>query len=200
MTPTRFLPRILKQNHFLFSTSTPTLKRSRPQSLFHRAGARRYASTEASTGSTIINFGVGATLLLGLGIIFVYVTDTRASAHRYIVIPALRLVYRDPEEAHHAGNSILKRMWDLGLHPRERHDPDAEGDLSVEVFGHTLRNPIATSAGIDKHCDIPDALFEIGPAIIEIGGATPMPQDGNDKPRVFRLSSQNALINRYGLN
>jgi dihydroorotate dehydrogenase len=43
-------------------------------------------------------------------------------------------------------------------------------------------------------------LLAIGPAIIEIGGTTPMPQNGNDKPRVFRLPSQNALINRYGLN
>lgn len=73
-------------------------------------------------------------------------------------------------------------------------------NLEVEVFGHTLSNPIGTSAGIDKHAEIPDALFALGPSIIEIGGTTPYPQDGNVKPRVFRLPSQNALINRYGLN
>jgi len=116
------------------------------------------------------------------------------------VIPALRLVYRDPEDAHHAGNHILKALWDFGLHPRERGDPDQKKDLEVEVFGQLLRNPIATSAGIDKQADIPDVLFEIGPSIIEIGGTTPMPQNGNDKPRVFRLTSQQAMINRYGLN
>ena len=72
--------------------------------------------------------------------------------------------------------------------------------MEIEVFGHTLSNPIGTSAGIDKHAEIPDPLFALGPSVIEIGGATPYPQDGNPKPRVFRLPSQKALINRYGLN
>jgi dihydroorotate dehydrogenase len=47
---------------------------------------------------------------------------------------------------------------------------------------------------------VPDALFDLGPAIVEVGGTTPLPQDGNPKPRVFRLPSQHAMINRYGLN
>lgn len=164
---------------------------------------RRPVSTSQQTQpvtSRFVNFFYGATLVLGLGIIYVYVTDTRASVHRYVVIPALRLVYRDPEEAHHAGNHVLKSLWDFGIHPRERGDPDSKKDLETEVFGHKLRNPIATSAGIDKHADIPDVLFAIGPAIIEIGGTTPLPQNGNPQPRVFRLTSQQAIINRYGLN
>lgn len=165
----------------------------------------RYATTSArgaasSTGRRALNFVYGSTLILGFGLIYVYITDTRASAHRWIVIPALRLIVHDPEEAHEYGNKMLKALWQFGLHPRERGDPDKQGDLAIEVFGHTLRNPIGTSAGIDKHADIPDPLLAIGPAIIEIGGTTPMPQNGNDKPRVFRLPSQNALINRYGLN
>ncbi|KIV89480.1 dihydroorotate dehydrogenase (fumarate) [Exophiala mesophila] len=174
---------------------------ARPQ--FTRPTFQRRASTATeapAATSRLVNFFYGSTLLLGLGIAFVYVTDTRASVHRYIVIPALRFIYRDPEDAHHAGNHILKTLWDIGLHPRERNDLDSAKDLQVEVFGHTLRNPIATSAGIDKHADIPDPLFAIGPAIVEIGGTTPVPQPGNPKPRVFRLTSQNALINRYGLN
>lgn len=146
------------------------------------------------------NLFYGTSLILGFGVIYFYITDTRASAHRWAVIPALRLVYPDPEEAHHAGNSVLKALWQFGLYPRERGDPDAKGDLEVDVFGHTLTNPIGTSAGIDKHADIPNPLFAIGPSIIEIGGTTPMPQNGNEKPRVFRLSSQSAMINRYGLN
>ena len=150
--------------------------------------------------SRLINVLYGATLILGFGIIYVYITDTRASAHRWIVVPALRLIYRDPEEAHYAGNQALKALWDFGLYPRERGDPDSKRDLAIDVFGQTLRNPIGTSAGIDKHADIPDPLFAIGPAIIELGGATPKPQPGNEKPRVFRLTSQNAMINRYGLN
>ncbi|KAL2443593.1 Dihydroorotate dehydrogenase (quinone), mitochondrial [Exophiala dermatitidis] len=166
---------------------------------------RRHASTSDSPststwGSRLLKVAYAATLVLGLGIVYVYVTDTRASAHRYIVVPALRLIYRDPEEAHRVGNQALKTLWDLGLYPRERGRGDEQGDLAVEVFGRTLKNPIATSAGIDKHADIPDALFAIGPAIVEIGGTTPLPQEGNPKPRVFRLPSQEAMINRYGLN
>lgn len=188
------------------------LRASRPKFAGHSAWARpqfarptfqRHASTAtepAAATSRLVNFFYGSTLLLGLGIVFVYVTDTRASVHRYVVIPALRFVYRDPEDAHHAGNRFLKTLWEIGLHPRERSDPDSARDLQVEVFGHTLQNPIGTSAGIDKHADIPDPLFAIGPAIIEIGGTTPLPQPGNPKPRVFRLTSQSAFINRYGLN
>lgn len=63
-----------------------------------------------------------------------------------------------------------------------------------------LSNPIGISGGLDKHAEIPDALFDIGPAVVEVGGTTPLPQEGNPRPRVFRLPSQNAMINRYGLN
>lgn len=164
---------------------------------------QRSASTNQQASpvtSRLVSFFYGTTLVLGLGIVFVYATDTRASVHRYVVIPALRLIYRDPEEAHHATNHVLKSLWEFGINPRERGDPDSKKDLETEIFGQKLQNPIATSAGIDKHADIPDALFAIGPAIIEIGGTTPLPQAGNPQPRVFRLTSQQALINRYGLN
>ena len=89
------------------------------------------------------------------------------------------------------------------MHPRERSFGKIDGreaDLTVEVFGHTLDNPIGTSAGIDKHAEIPDPLLNLGPAIIELGGATPNPQNGNERPRVWRVSSQKGLVNRYGLN
>ena len=101
------------------------------------------------------------------------------------------------------GTEALKALYAYGLHPRERTtDPGSvkDTDLSVTVFGQRLQNPIGTSAGIDKLAEIPDALLAIGPAIVEVGGATPYPQDGNPKPRVFRLPSQRGLINRYGLN
>jgi dihydroorotate dehydrogenase len=94
----------------------------------------------------------------------------------------------------------LKTLYQFGLHPRERSSPDLAGDLEVEVFGHTLSNPIGTSAGIDKGAEVPTQLFALGPAIVEVGAVTPLAQPGNPKPRVFRLPSQNALINRYGFN
>ncbi|KAK4552339.1 Dihydroorotate dehydrogenase (quinone), mitochondrial [Recurvomyces mirabilis] len=138
-------------------------------------------------------------VLTGFG--YLYITDTRASIHQWLVVPTLRLLHADPEEAHHAGIRYIKGMYDFNLHPRERGNRDEEKrDLKIEVFGHVLNNPIGTSAGIDKNAEIPDALFALGPAIVEVGGATPMPQVGNAQPRVFRIPSQNALINRYGLN
>lgn len=173
-----------------------------PRQSFSRSSRRLIDVTagQPARGSGVINFFRGAVLLLGFGIVYVYITDTRASVHKWVVIPTLRYVYPDPEEAHEAGNRLLKQLFTFGIHPRERGDPDKKGDLEIEVFGTTLRNPIGTSAGIDKHAEIPDPLFALGPSIIEIGGTTPQPQPGNDKPRVFRLTNQNAMINRYGLN
>jgi dihydroorotate dehydrogenase len=160
----------------------------------------RQASTLTTPLTKLKNLFYGTALVLGSSLLYFYLTDTRASLHRWLVVPVLRRLYGDAEEAHHAGNAALKFLWQFGLYPRERGDPDRAGDLQIDVFGYTLVNPIATSAGIDKDADIPDALFAIGPSIVEIGGATPLPQDGNPKPRVFRVPSQNALINRYGLN
>jgi dihydroorotate dehydrogenase len=144
-------------------------------------------------------YGTGLVLLTAFG--YFYITDTRASVHQWLVVPSLRLLHTDPEEAHHEGIRYIKALYDFNLHPRERSKQDEEvGDLRVEVFGHILNNPIGTSAGIDKNAEIPSPLLALGPAIVEVGGATPHPQVGNPKPRVFRIPSQNALINRYGLN
>ncbi|KAK0268161.1 Dihydroorotate dehydrogenase (quinone), mitochondrial [Friedmanniomyces endolithicus] len=146
-----------------------------------------------------MNRVVGAGAFLGGAAIYAYITDTRASIHQWAAVPALRLLHQDPEEAHHAGIRYIKGLYNFNLHPRERGGHD-DGALKVEVFGHILDNPIGTSAGIDKNAEIPSPLFALGPAIVEVGGVTPHPQEGNPLPRVFRLPSQNALINRYGLN
>lgn len=164
-------------------------------------GTAQTVRTARSSYTRLKNFIVGTAAVFVLSFGYLYVTDTRAGVHQWLVIPSLRWFYSDAEDAHEAGTRILKALYAAGVHPRERGDPDAvRGDLRVEVFGHELVNPIATSAGIDKHADVPDALLSLGPAIVEIGGTTPLPQEGNPKPRVFRIPSQNALINRYGLN
>ncbi|PMD13763.1 FMN-linked oxidoreductase [Hyaloscypha hepaticicola] len=147
------------------------------------------------------NLLFGASIFLFGAFSYLYITDTRAGVHQWLAVPVLRWIYPDAEDAHHAGTATLKALYSFGIHPRERNSKAQDGaDLSVEVFGHKLQNPIGTSAGIDKLAEIPDALLALGPAIVEVGGATPYPQDGNPKPRVFRLPSQKALINRYGLN
>lgn len=165
--------------------------------------SHRHASTAALASPTNrlrnLLYGSGVVLFLAFG--YLYVTDTRASIHQWFVVPSLRLLHSDPEEAHHAGIRYIKALYDFNLHPRERSKADqALGDLTVEVFGHVLDNPVGTSAGIDKNAQIPSPLFALGPSVVEVGGATPHPQEGNPKPRVFRIPSQNALINRYGLN
>lgn len=164
----------------------------------------RHASTAATDARSAVtrtkNLIYGTVLTLGLSFGYLYVTDTRASFHQWLIVPALRQIYPDGEDAHRAGTTILKALYSFGLYPRERGDPDAAGDLEVEVFGHTLSNPIGTSAGIDKGAEVPTQLLAMGAGIVEVGAVTPRPQEGNPKPRVFRLPSQNALINRYGFN
>lgn len=70
----------------------------------------------------------------------------------------------------------------------------------VEVAGIKFRNPVGLAAGLDKNADYLDALGTLGFGFIEVGTVTPLPQDGNPKPRLFRLPAQQALINRLGFN
>lgn len=143
--------------------------------------------------------------------VYVYATDTRAFVHRYVVPPLLRAVFPDAEDAHDATVSYMKNLYELGLHPRERPSGTStttsqEPDISVQVFGDSstpyehLANPIGISAGLDKHAEIPDALFALGAAVVEVGGCTPLAQAGNPKPRMFRVPVLDGLVNRYGLN
>ena len=159
------------------------------------------AAEDARSGATRIkNLVLGSTIVVALSFTYLYVTDTRAGIHQWLVVPTLRWFVPDAEDAHMAGNKALKGLYTFGLHPRERGNPDANGDLKVEVFGHVLDNPIGTSAGLDKNAEIPDPVLALGPGLVEVGGITPLPQEGNPKPRVWRIPSQNAIINRYGLN
>ncbi|KAK5661154.1 hypothetical protein OQA88_11045 [Cercophora sp. LCS_1] len=146
--------------------------------------------------------GLSTALLTIFSLGYYYGTDTRASVHQYLVPPLLRALYPDAEEAHHAGTAALKALYPLGLHPRERAfpEPPSSSPLAITVFGTRLANPIGISAGLDKDAEIPDALFALGPAVVEVGGCTLLPQEGNPKPRVFRVPSVDGLINRYGLN
>jgi len=98
----------------------------------------------------------------------------------------------DAEDAH--GLSI--RALKSGLVPRDRR-PDPPS-LAVQVWGRPLSNPIGLAAGFDKNADVPDALLGLGFGLVEIGSVTPTPQDGNPRPRVFRLPEDRGVINRMG--
>ncbi len=70
----------------------------------------------------------------------------------------------------------------------------------VELLGLTFPNPVGLSAGLDKNGDYFNALGQLGFGFVEIGTVTPKPQDGNPKPRLFRLEDHEAIINRMGFN
>lgn len=72
--------------------------------------------------------------------------------------------------------------------------------LPVRVMGLDFPNPVGLAAGMDKNGDYIDGLGDLGFGFIEIGTVTPRPQPGNPKPRVFRLESAQAMINRLGFN
>uniref|UniRef100_A0A673L2I8 Dihydroorotate dehydrogenase (quinone), mitochondrial n=1 Tax=Sinocyclocheilus rhinocerous TaxID=307959 RepID=A0A673L2I8_9TELE len=67
----------------------------------------------------------------------------------------------------------------------------------VHVMGHKFQNPVGLAAGFDKHGESVDGLYRLGFGFVEVGTVTPKAQDGNPKPRVFRLESDQAVINRY---
>jgi dihydroorotate dehydrogenase len=75
-----------------------------------------------------------------------------------------------------------------------------EGSLEREVFGLKFDNPVGLAAGFDKDAKIFDELASFGFGFVEIGTVTPLSQNGNPKPRLFRLNDDSALINRMGFN
>lgn len=72
--------------------------------------------------------------------------------------------------------------------------------LERNVFGLKFPNPIGLAAGFDKDANLFDELSSFGFGFVEIGTVTPIPQEGNPKPRLFRLKKDNALVNRMGFN
>ena len=98
------------------------------------------------------------------------------------------------EPAHKTTIKALK----AGLGPKfnEVHSPE----LQIEIGGLTLPNPVGLAAGFDKDCEVPDAMLAAGFGFVECGTVTPRPQLGNPKPRLFRLTEDQAVINRMGFN
>ncbi|XP_015223413.2 dihydroorotate dehydrogenase (quinone), mitochondrial [Lepisosteus oculatus] len=93
---------------------------------------------------------------------------------------------------------LAVRLLALGLVPRCQHQDSAA--LEVHVLGQRFRNPVGIAAGFDKHGEAVDGLYGLGFGFVEVGTVTPQPQEGNPKPRVFRLAADQAVINRYGFN
>jgi dihydroorotate dehydrogenase len=102
----------------------------------------------------------------------------------------------DPEVAH---NLALKSLAALGP-GAALLGAGADRDEARTVMGIAFPNPVGLAAGLDKNGEYIDALAALGFGFLEIGTVTPRPQPGNPKPRMFRLTAHEAIINRLGFN
>lgn len=109
-------------------------------------------------------------------------------------LAAVALRQLDPEIGHQLALAGLR----AGLGPRVRANRFAR--LRTTVAGLELPNPVGLAAGFDKNCVAPAALLGCGFGFVECGTVTPLAQDGNPKPRLFRLSEDRSVINRMGFN
>lgn len=120
--------------------------------------------------------------------------------YKYLIKPLLFLL--PPESAHYFtffllkvackipfGKSLLSKLFSF-------HHPS----LKKKILGIDFPNPIGLAAGLDKDARWINELSSLGFGFIEIGTITPLAQPGNEKPRLFRLKKDNALINRMGFN
>lgn len=103
----------------------------------------------------------------------------------------------DAENAHDLSLIALRAAHGLHLSPLLATPPKP---LPTKAFGLTFPNPVGLAAGLDKSGAHIDELLAFGFGFIEIGTVTPKPQSGNDRPRMFRLRRDQAIINRMGFN
>lgn len=109
----------------------------------------------------------------------------------------ISLLHRlDPERAHDLTLAALRR----GLLPVPGAGPIALPRLAVRLAGMDLANPVGLAAGFDKNAVALAPLLRAGFGLVEVGAVTPLPQAGNPRPRLFRLSQDRAVINRFGFN
>jgi dihydroorotate dehydrogenase len=100
----------------------------------------------------------------------------------------------DAETAHRLTLGALR----LGVVPAG--DAVADPALAMSVIGLDFSNPVGLAAGFDKNAEVIDAMLKHGFGFVEVGSLTPEPQAGNPRPRLFRLSEDEAVINRLGFN
>ena len=107
-----------------------------------------------------------------------------------------------PEFIHHISFKLIKfgamvpgKMWAWRLLFKV-----SDSRLERKVFGLKFENPVGLAAGFDKDAKLFDELASFGFGFVEIGTVTPLPQEGNPKPRLFRLKEDSGIINRMGFN
>lgn len=122
------------------------------------------------------------------------------SLYKSLVFPLLKKA--DPEKVHYLVTDLLKFAHKIPLMPSIIRGiyTFQNPALEREVFGLKFKNPVGLAAGFDKNALWVDELANLGFGFIEIGTVTPKAQPGNDKPRLFRLVKDEAIINRMGFN
>lgn len=108
----------------------------------------------------------------------------------------------DPETAHQqvtGGLATFSKLWGAKSLIKSIYTVN-DPRLERNVFGLTFKNPVGLAAGFDKNAEHIEDMANLGFGFIEIGTVTPKPQPGNEKPRMFRLIQDEALINRMGFN
>lgn len=123
-------------------------------------------------------------------------SDSRSLLYKFVLKVGLFVTGGDAEFAHKAAVVLAK----YSFVPRDKVGND--NALSVKLWGHIIPNPIGLAAGFDKNAECVDSMLSngLGFGFTEVGSITPKPQPGNPLPRVFRLSLDKAVINRYGFN
>ena len=99
----------------------------------------------------------------------------------------------EAERAHRATIAALKLM-------PKRRPPRFPSALTTSIAGLDFPSPVGLAAGFDKDGEVVAAMLGLGFGFVEVGTLTPRPQQGNPKPRLFRLAEDQAVINRLGFN
>ena len=118
----------------------------------------------------------------------------------YQLIRAFLFLF-DPEKVHYFSMNSLRLFCKVGFIKKiiaKTFKPASH--LSSSIFDLRFKNPVGLGAGFDKNAMYLTELETLGFGFVEIGTVTPLPQQGNDKPRLFRLPKDKALINRMGFN
>tara|TARA_E500000178_G_scaffold354042_1_gene421716 strand:+ start:166 stop:1305 length:1140 start_codon:yes stop_codon:yes gene_type:complete len=119
---------------------------------------------------------------------------------------ATSLAHRLPAEAAHRlaiwamSYGLVPTSANQGLANQGFANQHTASRLDQDCLGLRFSNPLGLAAGFDKNAEAMAGAFRLGFGYVEVGTITPKPQSGNPKPRVFRLSSDAAVINRYGFN
>lgn len=109
----------------------------------------------------------------------------------------------DAERVHHLSMNSLRLLCRIpGVKKliSNIYSPRKEGNIQYSLFNIQFPNPVGLGAGFDKNAKYLNELEALGFGFVEVGTVTPLPQGGNDKPRLFRLPKDKALINRMGFN